>query len=514
MRQPITGGAFRRQTPAAESTTPRSSAAPKQQNHQPKKPQQSHEHAAKAVAERTRDQYAQMYEQDKAVIVAEKLKALTKKPQKERPAQQSSSYEGDRVRAPHAKPQAKQQFHYDYNRSDTARAGSQDKPFAAKRAKLDTTNPAKGPVSAEEVHAEHDVSTHSTKHKTAPTGGPKAVQKPAHKEADKSDHKSTHKSGPKPVHKSSPAGKPGLSSVPKQAAVAPLPHQVVKNPDLVSSNWKQLQQKLPKSAAPRRDFAPSRPKPKPQPLQPTTTPSSAPPANKADDKWIDEDEDDDEHALRPAIKPAVLVTGTFQGATRYLAFKCALLHTGFKGQDRICVRVCIVNRFGQVLYESNVQPREHVSDERLARFGLKQQDLDEAPELSVVQQRVYDILKDHIVIGHQLTEDLKSLMLNFPKKKTCDIALYAPIQTLVLGSEREDDKLPSLRQISQILLGLELGAQDLQDTVKQTRLVMASFAKIRRQWEEAHRKYKQGDGPTKRRADDSDSETGDSEDDE
>eukprot|EP00042_Codosiga_hollandica_P035524 m.264130 g.264130 ORF g.264130 m.264130 type:complete len:184 (-) comp54655_c0_seq22:81-632(-) len=77
-----------------------------------------------------------------------------------------------------------------------------------------------------------------------------------------------------------------------------------------------------------------------------------------------------------------------------------------------------------------------------------------APELSVVQQRVYDILKDHIVIGHQLTEDLKSLMLNFPKKKTCDIALYAPIQTLVLGSEREDDKLPSLRQISQILLGL------------------------------------------------------------
>eukprot|EP00042_Codosiga_hollandica_P035527 m.264054 g.264054 ORF g.264054 m.264054 type:complete len:98 (-) comp54655_c0_seq9:347-640(-) len=30
-----------------------------------------------------------------------------------------------------------------------------------------------------------------------------------------------------------------------------------------------------------------------------------------------------------------------------------------------------------------------------------------APELSVVQQRVYDILKDHIVIGHQLTEDLK-----------------------------------------------------------------------------------------------------------
>ncbi len=69
-------------------------------------------------------------------------------------------------------------------------------------------------------------------------------------------------------------------------------------------------------------------------------------------------------------------------------------------------RVCVVNSAGNVLLDEHVAQKERVTDYRTRFSGIRPRDLVGAPSLEEVQQRVADMFKGRIVVGHAITNDL------------------------------------------------------------------------------------------------------------
>lgn len=61
-----------------------------------------------------------------------------------------------------------------------------------------------------------------------------------------------------------------------------------------------------------------------------------------------------------------------------------------------------------------------------------------------------DILKDRILVGHAVHNDLKVLLLKHPKNMTRDTASYGPLRELA-GTKR-----PALRNLSKKALGMDI----------------------------------------------------------
>ena len=70
-------------------------------------------------------------------------------------------------------------------------------------------------------------------------------------------------------------------------------------------------------------------------------------------------------------------------------------------------RVTVVNVHGNIIYDTFVQPVEEVTDYRTRWSGIRPHDLKNGKDFFVVQKEVADIIKDRIVIGHDLDHDFK-----------------------------------------------------------------------------------------------------------
>src|SRR5438270_14020461 len=73
-----------------------------------------------------------------------------------------------------------------------------------------------------------------------------------------------------------------------------------------------------------------------------------------------------------------------------------------------------------------------------------------AHDFKQVQQEVYNIIKDRIVVGHALQHDFKMLMLDHPRKMIRDTSLYEPFRRIVKG------KTPSLKRLASEELGMTI----------------------------------------------------------
>ena len=65
-----------------------------------------------------------------------------------------------------------------------------------------------------------------------------------------------------------------------------------------------------------------------------------------------------------------------------------------------------MNSAGNVLLDEYVAQKERVTDYRTRFSGIRPSDLVGAPSLEEVQQRVADMFKGRIVVGHAITNDL------------------------------------------------------------------------------------------------------------
>ncbi|EFA80270.1 hypothetical protein PPL_07097 [Heterostelium album PN500] len=98
--------------------------------------------------------------------------------------------------------------------------------------------------------------------------------------------------------------------------------------------------------------------------------------------------------------------------TKVLAVDCEMVEV--EGRKSALGSVCLVNSEGQTVYKSYVKPMEKITDYRTPWSGLTFKLLSKAPEFLKVQKDVSQLIKDKILVGHDIKQDLGALMLNHP----------------------------------------------------------------------------------------------------
>ncbi|KAJ2650112.1 3'-5' exonuclease [Coemansia sp. RSA 1250] len=168
---------------------------------------------------------------------------------------------------------------------------------------------------------------------------------------------------------------------------------------------------------------------------------------------------------------------------RYLAMDCEMVGAGFKGCRSMLARVSIVNYYGHVILDTFVKPTEPVTDYRTWISGVRKSDLQTGREFAEVQQQVADLLKDRILVGHALKNDLAALMLTHPPLLIRDTAKYPPF--------KEKKSSQSLRKLAASILHITIQEGE-HSSIVDAKTAMLLYRKVKTEWEQlvAPRRYK------------------------
>ncbi|KJZ79424.1 RNA exonuclease 4 [Hirsutella minnesotensis 3608] len=155
---------------------------------------------------------------------------------------------------------------------------------------------------------------------------------------------------------------------------------------------------------------------------------------------------------------------------KYVAMDCEMVGVGPGGHESALARVSLVDFHGRQIYDSFVKPREKVTDWRTAVSGVSPKEMRFARDFDEVQRQVTDIVKDRVLIGHDIKHDLSALMLSHPPRDIRDTAKYPSFRQY--GNGRK----PALRVLARQLL-----AVDVQDgahsSIEDARVTMLLFRK-------------------------------------
>ncbi|XP_067119607.1 RNA exonuclease 4-like [Centruroides vittatus] len=162
--------------------------------------------------------------------------------------------------------------------------------------------------------------------------------------------------------------------------------------------------------------------------------------------------------------------------TKVVAMDCEMVGVGEDGKDSMLARVSIVNSLGFCIYDKYVKPKETITDYRTAVSGIRPGDLKDGEEFEVVQKEVYDILKQRILVGHAVNNDLKVLYLDHPKSKIRDTSRYKYFRSLTRG------KTPSLKTLAREVLKVKIQEGE-HNSVQDAQAAMRLYTMHRKKWE-------------------------------
>jgi len=111
---------------------------------------------------------------------------------------------------------------------------------------------------------------------------------------------------------------------------------------------------------------------------------------------------------------------------KYVGLDCEMVGLGPSGKQNALARCCLVDFDGNKIYDKFVRPPGLITDFRTQWSGVRRKDLrkGEAISLEECQNDVAALIKNKILIGHALKNDLDVLMLGHPRKMIRDTATY------------------------------------------------------------------------------------------
>ncbi|KAL4204708.1 hypothetical protein AMTRI_Chr01g133370 [Amborella trichopoda] len=181
-------------------------------------------------------------------------------------------------------------------------------------------------------------------------------------------------------------------------------------------------------------------------------------------------EDEDSHAPSATFAPM----NSDCSVTDTIAIECKMVGVSSHGTRSALARVTLVNTWGNVIYDEFVRPVEPVVDFRSEMSGIRPHNLMEAQDFSTVQNHVSDLMKGRIIVGHSLWLDLKTLLLNHPRKDRRDTSEYMPF--------KRDGKPTALRNLAYLYLGVKI-QEGTHCPVEDARAAMAIYQKHKKEWE-------------------------------
>ena len=112
----------------------------------------------------------------------------------------------------------------------------------------------------------------------------------------------------------------------------------------------------------------------------------------------------------------------------YIGLDCEMVGIGPDGTQSALARCCLVDYDGEVIYDEFVRPPGYVTDFRTKWSGVRKKDLRQGTAISLLecQTAVANLLKDKVLVGHALRNDLDVLMLSHPRTMIRDTATFRP----------------------------------------------------------------------------------------
>ncbi|RPA80442.1 ribonuclease H-like protein [Ascobolus immersus RN42] len=170
---------------------------------------------------------------------------------------------------------------------------------------------------------------------------------------------------------------------------------------------------------------------------------------------------------------------------RYLALDCEMVEVGGSGNPRNALaRVSIVNYHEHVLLDLYVKPDEPVTDYRTAISGITPALINspDAVSFKEAQEKVSELVKDRILIGHALKNDLKVLLLSHPRHQIRDTAALTSLR-----KKYSAGKTPALRMLAKKELGLEM-KKGSHDSVEDASVALMLYKRHKDEFEEGFRR--------------------------
>ncbi|KAG1465955.1 hypothetical protein G6F46_001513 [Rhizopus delemar] len=165
---------------------------------------------------------------------------------------------------------------------------------------------------------------------------------------------------------------------------------------------------------------------------------------------------------------------------KFVAIDCEMVGVGPGGLDSALARVSIVNFNGAVLLDAYVKPLEKVTDYRTHVSGIQPKHLesDEAITFKEAQEKVATIIKNRILVGHAVYNDLKVLMLSHPTLLIRDTSRYKPFRKLAKG------RSPGLKMLVKEVLGISIQAGS-HSSVEDARFTIELYKNVKTEWEKS-----------------------------
>ena len=166
----------------------------------------------------------------------------------------------------------------------------------------------------------------------------------------------------------------------------------------------------------------------------------------------------------------------------YVALDCEMVGIGSDGKKSALARVSIVDWDLNVVLDSFVKVPIRVTDFRTHVSGVEPKHIKNstAMDVSKCRELVASILKEKVLVGHALTNDLKALLLTHPKNRIRDTAKYRPFQRFGNGKWRARKLRDLVKENLKDKEGFQEGEHD---SVQDAKATMELFQLVQSQWE-------------------------------
>ena len=151
-----------------------------------------------------------------------------------------------------------------------------------------------------------------------------------------------------------------------------------------------------------------------------------------------------------------------------LAIDCEMVGVGRNGKQSILARVSIVDYYGNVLLDEYVKPTEEVTDYRTEITGITPEKIENGECFEDVRAKVLQVIKNCVLVGHAIQNDLEVLKLDHPKHKIRDTQQFPEFQECL------QRKNPSLKDLVRIYLRKEIHAGE-HDSVQDAKLTLLLY---------------------------------------
>jgi len=166
---------------------------------------------------------------------------------------------------------------------------------------------------------------------------------------------------------------------------------------------------------------------------------------------------------------------------KYIGIDCEMVGVGGEDDRSVLARVSIVNFHGTQVYDSFVKPKEFVTDWRTYVSGVSPKEMATARTFEQVQEEVAAIMKERVIVGHAIKNDLEAMMLGHPKRDIRDTSRFSGFRKYSAG------KTPSLKKLAKEILGVDIQGGE-HSSIEDARATMLLFRRHKSAFDIEHAK--------------------------